>query len=127
MNKKEIQDALNVPDKYFEERDMNPLRLALDQEWDEPHNKDGKDYRTRAIDRCVEAKVPFTSEGNTIFNLNELFIKLVNPISGNEMQITHQSGNGVVALVTFKDMETKDIVNLTIPVDGIKFYPHKEE
>lgn len=126
MKKEDIQKKLSISDKYFNEFDYNPLRLALDQEFDRNVVIDnGKDYRERAIDCVLKAKVPFISETNTISDMIKMFIKIVNPLTGNEMEYLNGSGNFIEYTATFKDMQTKDIISISFNSEAIRFTPHK--
>lgn len=117
MNQSEIQSKLGLQDKTFEEADHNPLRLVLSEEFNNPST--GGDYRKRAIDRCLKAKIGFDSESNTVYDLAKMCLKIVNPVTGNEMKITGGGGSGSMFSITAVDQETGDQISLNIPVNAI--------
>jgi len=128
MKKKEIQEKLGTLDSIFEEHRYNALRIALDEEWNRSEvAKEEPDYRDRAINRCLEAKVPFTSETNTLTSIASRVLTVTNPLNGNVMEFTSGGGSMSSYTLTFKDSQTGDLVQISLPYDAIRVSPKETE
>ena len=128
MKKKEIQEIMGISNEYFEDLDVNPLEVIIAEEWDRNgihRNKIQKDYQERALERVIDAKIEFTSEFNTLLNLVRRTIKVVNPFNGNEMIENYSGGSGGKYIISFKDEETGDLIQITFRAGDIKVIPKK--
>ena len=115
MNKQEIQEKLGIKDSTFNEEYHNPLRLAISEEF----NKRGStNYRDRAIDRVMKARINFTSEPNSMYNLVEKLVKIVSPETSETLTPKSGGGNNDSLTFTFKDSIGNEY-HLTIPNDGL--------
>ena len=122
MKASEIKNKLSVSDKAIEENmDFNALRIVLTEEFRKEGT--GMDYRQRALDRCVEAKVEFTSEASSINEIIKRYVKIVNPITGNEMESKGYGGNSDGISIEFRDKETGDKIYLRLGHDAFHFEP----
>jgi len=125
MKRKEIEKALNVKESAFDEHRFNPLRVVLNEEWDSKFVPGEVDYRERAIKRCLDARVEFVSEFNTLTNLIHKCIKVINPLNGNEMVTISSGGTAAGYTFSYKDEETGDTVQLTVNEESIRISPKK--
>lgn len=113
VSNKAIMDAVET---------INPLRLAINEEFG---SKEEGCYRQRSIQRCLDAKVDFVSEANTITEMAKRFMKIVNPLTGNEMKYVGGGGNYETMTLRFLDEQTNDVVSITLSNDAIGFTPRK--
>lgn len=128
MKKREIQEKMGTPDKYFEEVDINPLKIAIAEEWDKIETMPAvSDYRERALDKVIKSRLKFKSEFNTITNLVKRVIKVINPFNGNEMVESFSGGNSEAYTISFKDEKTEDLVQFTFHLNGITIIPKNHE
>lgn len=128
MKKKEIQEKLGTPERIFKEHTYNALRIALDEEWARNNiAKEEPDYRERAINRCIEAFVPFHSEFNTLPNLMQRFFAAFSPITGNKMKFGNWGGAGGNYTFTYEDEENGDLIQITLPHDAIRVTPKEDK
>ena len=125
MKRKEIEEALNVKEIAFDEHRFNPLRVVLNEEWAQQFVPGEEDYRERAIKRCLDARVEFVSEFNTLTNLVRKCVKIVNPLNGNEMELTSSGGTGGDYTFTYRDEKTGDTVHLSVNEESIRITPKK--
>lgn len=121
-NRQYLTRALGVAAEFFDNEYINPLRLVLSEEFKrkEPTagNK-GLNFRQRAINRCIKARVGFHSEQNTCSNLGELVFKVKSPVSGTikEVRATGGNNNCTHFVVDFGKDDVK--IDITIPHDNI--------
>ena len=128
MNKKEIKSKLVVSEKTFDEFNFNPLRLVLSDEFARNElPEEESDYRERAINRCIDANVPFHSEANTITNMVRRTLKVINPRNGNEMKWFMSGGTDSAMSISYRDEETGDEVRITLSSDAISVNPKEDE
>jgi len=126
MKAEEIKNKLGVSDEAIEKSmDFNALRIVMNEEFAKPEvtDKDGNDYRERSINRCVEARVPFTSDTNTIYNFVERFITVRHPINGNIMKSKGGGGNNKEMTINFRDDETGDEMSISFMDDSFHIKP----
>lgn len=128
MKADELKKVLGVSDATIEEStDFNPLRVVLTEEFNKIEKNQTKDYRNRALDRVINAKVDFVSETNSLLDLVQRCVKVINPLNGNEMKLKRAGGNSDEMTITFQDPETKDKIIISFANDAIGFEPNKEK
>ena len=107
----------NLPDSSS----INPLEVAIDYEF-AIHVKG--DYRERAIDRCIYARIDFVSEQNSLSNLAKRCVKVVCPICGVSGQLVTSSASSNSHTLHFNCSCGVEVC-LNMPSDGIGIkFPH---
>lgn len=103
--------------------EFNPLALLISDEF----NKHilGEDYRKRALKRAIDAKIEFVSESNSITDMLKMFVKVVNPLTGNEMKYKTGGGNFKETSMTFIDEVTGDTFTICLEQNAMMFSPKK--
>jgi len=120
----ELKSKLGVSEKTILNtlEEINPLRVVLTEEF----RSDEKGcHRERSIKRCMDAKIDFSSECNTIYDIAKTVIKVINPLTGNEMVYKRGGGSMSQHTMTFVDEETKDEISVTLQSNSFSFNPKK--
>ena len=81
---------------------------------------DIKNYRERAVDRCIDEKVDFSSTANNIYDMSKRFITIKCPVC--KSNIVGQGGGGTNNNnhINFR-CDCKFEATLTLPDNGIEF------
>ena len=116
MKHSEAVKALGVPERT-EQDDVNPLRVAINYEFARNAHGDKRDYRERAIDRCVEHKVDFHSEQNTVYESATRFVAVKCPACGSMLNGTGGVGNFSFHSIDYR-CDCGVTVTLSVPSDG---------
>jgi len=118
MSVKETCERLCIPE--VKEVYVNPLRLAIDYEFKRIGSAGKKNYRTRAVERCVRNGVSFHSEFNTVFELMSDLIMMKCPKCGEKMKHSCEgSGNANSYSTSWSCKKCGVKVSLSMPCDGI--------
>jgi hypothetical protein len=121
MKHSQVVEALKIH-KPVEDDDVNPLRVAINHEFNrrvKPLDGELPDYRERAIDLVVKARLNFSSEWNTTSNLAKRFLKAICPSCGNTIESRGGGGNSHVWTLDFHCAHCGTHLTLTMPHDGI--------
>ncbi len=99
----DIERALDIPDGCSDPY-VNPLQLAIRYESDIAYNRrGGKDYRDLALDRCIDNKVSFTSETNSLRNfVRRVFDLPTCPSCGKTMKPGDSGGSATEQTFGFR-------------------------
>ena len=122
MTHEQATHALNLNGARQDE--VNPLRVALNHEFDSKDS--GSDYRERAIDRVVAAKLEFSSETNTFYSLSKRYVKVVCPYCENIISGHGGGGNFLTETVDFP-CKCGARVSLTMLSRGISIHPPEKK
>ena len=114
-------------EKYFMKKtlqdiELNPLGVAERQEFNKREFPGDKDYRERAIECCLAAKLEFRSTTNSAYNLFQKLIMIKCPYCQGKMTLETGSGNGTSQTGNWW-CKCGAKVSLTIPSDGIACDP----
>jgi lysyl-tRNA synthetase class I len=123
MEYKDMEKRFPLETKQYKENmNINSTRVFEDYYFNNDRPIDGKtkDYREKAIDKCIEEKVELNSTTNNLFNMSKRFIKMICPICGKDMEAKSGGGNSDSYTVNYKcECGTKGYIDL--PMDGIWF------
>jgi hypothetical protein len=102
--------------------DVNPLVLAEHHFFSKPHD-DGKidDYRSNAVNLCIEKRISFNSTTNNAYPMSHNFIQIKCPLCGGVMKTNGGGGSGNHTTIRYKCPNDGMKSSITIPDDGINF------
>ena len=104
---------------------INPLRLAITKEFRDSNGKGGL-YQNRAIELCIDKRISFDSETNSLGNLVEKVLDIKHPVTGEKMKFTRGGGNSESFTFRFKGEDGVEIA-LSLNHDAISvFFPEQK-
>ena len=117
MTHNEVCLAMKIP-KTTEQDDVNPLRVAVNYEFRQNDEDSSFDYRMRAIRRCVNTRLSFWTDSNTVYSAAKAYIKVQCPdcnriLEGHGGGSTHNNNS-----INYQ-CKCGTRVTLTLPDDGV--------
>jgi hypothetical protein len=119
MNHTEACQSLGLNPDKVETEDVNPLRTAITFEFGRHvMASEPRDYRDRALDRCISKRVSFAIEQNTVVNAVQRMISVRCPECGVHMERNPHSGGTSHAMgFSFSCAACAVTVKLSLPSD----------
>lgn len=119
---KQLEELGIVSEKTIDEMYVDIGQIVTSDEFDKHHRRDDKkDYREHAIDKLMQQKLDFQSNGNLIYELTKRTIKMDCPVCFKGMTAHGYGGNGQISTVSYDCPEHHVKITLSLPLDGISF------
>ncbi len=110
MKLNELKEIIPIPDDI----EVNHMQAIENYFF---HNLKVANYRTKAIDFCIEKKLSILTTANNGYELLKRFVYVKCPKCNSSMEGTTGGGNGDCETITYI-CECGNKANLTIPVDS---------
>lgn len=101
---------------------VNALQVAISHEFDRRtanYKKEALDYRERALNRCINRKVSFTSEGNSLHTFLKKYVRFICPCCDSTIQAGNGGGTADTWSANFECQSCKTAISLRLDNDGI--------